>query len=294
MAGRRSASRRPAIRAVARDGATRYPIRMRIIRAILFDLGDTLWHTDLSAPPYRPAAATAQASACLAARGLAVTEPAALVRALFEEGWKAAAAAYAGDLRSPHFPALTVRVALDFGLTLDVAAGAALWESACGGGALPPRSVLPGTREALAALFDTGVALGIVTNRSVGGATLDAELQAYRLRRYFSVVLASCDVGYLKPHPAIFARAAQQLSVAPEQVAMVGDSLRADTGGAQSAGMTAIWLCPPNTNASSVAIAEGTAHQPDFVIQRLSDLQQLPLAFEPKSRRHAGAGSTRL
>ncbi len=48
---------------------------------------------------------------------------------------------------------------------------------------------------------------------SVAFRCLGAGLQELWLDRYFDCVAASCDVGYLKPHPAIFEHVLRQMSI---------------------------------------------------------------------------------
>ena len=67
-----------------------------------------------------------------------------------------------------------------------------------------------------------------------------------------------------KPMPHIFQVALTRLGVAPQEAAMVGDSLVSDVRGAQAAGLRTIWLAPPGAIAS-----EG---QPDLTIRAFGDL----------------------
>lgn len=268
---------------VALAHQSRYPIRMRIIRAILFDLGDTLWRTASTDPPPGPSAVVPQVLDLLSVQGQpGVSDPVAFVRALWQAGWQASAAAYAADLRSPDFAAVTMQVAEDFGLRLERAAASKLWDAANGGAALPPRTLVPGALEVLRALRGQGIALGLVTNRMVGGAVLADELQRYGLLRLFDVRLVSCDIGWLKPQPRVFTTATGALGVRAVETAVVGDSLRADVSGAKAAGMTAIWLRPeqpsPEDRPSPMEYGGG----PDFAIRTLPELLELPLRFEPR------------
>ena len=55
----------------------------------------------------------------------------------------------------------------------------------------------------------------------------------------------SSEVGWRKPHPAIFERALEALDVAPERAIFVGDKLSTDVAGASALGMTtcqALWF----------------------------------------------------
>jgi FMN phosphatase YigB (HAD superfamily) len=56
-----------------------------------------------------------------------------------------------------------------------------------------------------------------------------------------STVVVSSDIGYIKPHPAVFSALLDRLGVAPAEVAHVGDDWDADILGATNAGMQAIY-----------------------------------------------------
>jgi FMN phosphatase YigB (HAD superfamily) len=75
------------------------------------------------------------------------------------------------------------------------------------------------------------------------------------------------EVGYLKPHPAIFEHALGALAVAASETVMVGNSLAEDVGGAQRLGMATAWRrCAPD--------AEGV--MPDFAFDELTELLGMP------------------
>lgn len=50
------------------------------------------------------------------------------------------------------------------------------------------------------------------------------------------------EVGVPKPSPEIFAHAVERLGVAPHEVLHVGDDPRSDVGGARKAGMRTVWV----------------------------------------------------
>lgn len=55
-------------------------------------------------------------------------------------------------------------------------------------------------------------------------------------------VVISEEVGVMKPHPQIFAHAAEQASTKPEEILYVGDSLHSDVEGGQAAGWQVAWF----------------------------------------------------
>ncbi|MFN5324473.1 MAG: YjjG family noncanonical pyrimidine nucleotidase [Bacteroidota bacterium] len=79
-----------------------------------------------------------------------------------------------------------------------------------------------------------------------------------RLDHYFDHVLISEQIGFKKPHQAIFLHAASLCAVPVDQCLMVGDNLDTDIAGALDAGMQACLFDPngihePNARYSKVA-----------------------------------------
>jgi putative hydrolase of the HAD superfamily len=60
--------------------------------------------------------------------------------------------------------------------------------------------------------------------------------------RYLDAIVISEDVGVTKPDPAIFEIALRRLGCAAHEAVMVGDSWQTDVAGARAAGIRAIWL----------------------------------------------------
>jgi putative hydrolase of the HAD superfamily len=101
--------------------------------------------------------------------------------------------------------------------------------------------VFPDVREVLPALCTHGLALGVITNAATPMRLRDRELAAVGLLDYFSPVrLSAVDVGWIKPHPAIFEHALNQLGLKAEEVVFVGDNPEADIAGAKNVGMKAV------------------------------------------------------
>jgi len=79
--------------------------------------------------------------------------------------------------------------------------------------------------------------LGIIANQVPGSK---ARLESYGLRRYFSIVLASAEVGVSKPDPRIFTLALRQAGCSPDQAVMLGDRPDNDIYPAKKLGMRTI------------------------------------------------------
>ena len=105
------------------------------------------------------------------------------------------------------------------------------------------------------------VKLGSLTN----GA---ADLEAIGLAHHFEVSLSAHKIGKAKPDPHVFLLACEALKLQPEQVAYIGDDLRLDVEGAQKAGLTGIWLNRQHQQAP----AELGHIQPDATFTNLHDL----------------------
>lgn len=89
----------------------------------------------------------------------------------------------------------------------------------------------------LTALQDK-VALGTVTNGV-------ADLQAVGIAHLFRTSVAAYEIGCAKPEPAIFLTACESLGVAPEETVYVGDDPLLDVEGAQKAGLRGVLLSRP-------------------------------------------------
>lgn len=100
----------------------------------------------------------------------------------------------------------------------------------------------PGSCETLQALRDAGYHLCLLSNRQEPYVDIAVELG---LADYFDVILAAGEVGYWKPHPAVFhAAMARFPALQPDACVYVGDNYYADGIGAEAAGMTPVIFDP--------------------------------------------------
>lgn len=105
-------------------------------------------------------------------------------------------------------------------------------------------TVLPGVREALAALQARGLKRGICSNKPV---EFTRELLTYLgLGDAFDVVLGPEDVGRHKPAPDMLLRAMQRLGVEPAQTLYIGD-MTVDVETARAAGVR-VWVVPTGSD----------------------------------------------
>jgi phosphoglycolate phosphatase len=122
---------------------------------------------------------------------------------------------------------------------------------------------LPGVAEALSALRDRGLLLGLVTSGDRGRVT--GELQRFGLAGGFAVVVCGQDVQNRKPHPEGLILALGALHVNPGQAAYVGDSPE-DVEMARAAGVFSIGIPGGFPNREALA-----ASKPDLLAGSLSE-----------------------
>lgn len=108
--------------------------------------------------------------------------------------------------------------------------------------------------------------IGLITNAMMPMWMRDVELRHYQLLEYFDVRLTSGDVGYIKPHPAIYHEALKQLDALPQQAIFVGDRPANDIAGANNAGMISVWMNPPHIEENLNGV------RPDYTITNLAEL----------------------
>jgi putative hydrolase of the HAD superfamily len=206
-----------------------------VIRAVLFDWGDTLMQF-----AYAPELVEAGHRAGLAAIGHDhrpdLTEH-------FREEYEPLFWA-AGVIEEIEYPQLVRRLLGDFGIEADdeqldrfLEAEHAAWDAA--------RLLAAHTHPLLDALRERGLKLGLVSNAFDPGPLLHRDLERMGLTERLDFAVFSSEVGLRKPHPAIFERALEALAVAPEDALFVGDRLFEDVRGAAELGMTtvqAVWF----------------------------------------------------
>jgi putative hydrolase of the HAD superfamily len=209
-----------------------------VLRAVLFDWGDTLFH-------------------------FAYDEE------LLEAGWEAGLAALAredlprqdetaarfrerympllfvpGSLEEVEYPGLVRELLESFGVEVDdeeldrfLAAEHAAWE--------PARLVGAHTHALLDSLRERDLATGLVSNAFDPGWLLHEDLARMGIAERLDAAVFSSEVGKRKPHPAIFEAMLERLGVMPEDALFVGDRRLEDVQGAKELGMTtvqALWF----------------------------------------------------
>jgi HAD superfamily hydrolase (TIGR01549 family) len=125
----------------------------------------------------------------------------------------------------------------------------------------------PEMRAALIELQGLGMRLGCVSNAFMGAATLQRIMVEKGLGEHLELIISSCELGYRKPHPAIYQAALDAMGVRPGEVIFVGDRLDADVAGPAALGMrTVLTLQYRQEDHTNAAV------RPDAVIYHLSEL----------------------
>ncbi|HWA44405.1 MAG TPA: HAD family hydrolase [Hypericibacter adhaerens] len=125
--------------------------------------------------------------------------------------------------------------------------------------------LIPGIREALEGLHGRYKTC-IVSDAIVSpGRCLRQLLASYDLARFFDGFAFSDEVGYSKPHRAMFESAARQMGVAIEEIVHIGDRDHNDVKGPQALGMKAILF-------TATRAADKDRTTADAVCERHADL----------------------
>ena len=209
-----------------------------MLEAVLFDWGDTLMQF-----AYSPELLSAGHKAGLAAIGRDGLPEVDALTEHFRERYEPLFWV-PGTIEEIEYPGLVRRLLADFGVELDddelaryLEAEHRAWD--------PARILAAHTHALLESLRDRGLKLGLVSNAFDPGWLLHGDLAQMGIEQRLDFSVFSSEVGKRKPHPAIFERALEALSVEPERSLFVGDRLYEDIRGASEIGMTtvqALWF----------------------------------------------------
>jgi len=197
------------------------------VKAVLFDLGNTLVHQQ----PYEPFQRILQTKGVIKS----IEE----IRKAFEKGSKEFDVEKHKAL-GPHefYTRWNMLILKHLGITRSVRELAEEIERQWFN--FSPIYVYPEIKDTLCKLKRMGLKLGVVT----GGYELDIEqiLPKAGLKEFFDVCVGFDTTGKRKPEPEAFKYALKQLKVKPEETIFVGDHLEQDYLGAQKVGMKAILI----------------------------------------------------
>jgi len=133
----------------------------------------------------------------------------------------------------------------------------------------------PDTTSTLVKLRQAGLRLGIVANTSWPKEFHLRDLARFELLPLLDELAFSSDLGMHKPDPRIFRHVMDRLDLAPDECVFVGDHPREDTEGARAAGMRAILKFHPR------APRPRRGMRPDARIEALNQLPALIETWNP-------------
>jgi putative hydrolase of the HAD superfamily len=127
------------------------------------------------------------------------------------------------------------------------------------------------TIDCLSTLQEQNYKLGLVSNAGDHRDVLQL-VDKFELDPYFEFILTSAGCGYRKPHQRIFQLALEEANAKAEEVAMVGDTLKADILGANQIGIYSIWI---KRRVENPPPEEELPVQPQAIIHSLGELPSL-------------------
>ncbi|HET6614824.1 MAG TPA: HAD family hydrolase [Dehalococcoidia bacterium] len=241
------------------------------IRAIIFDLGHTLWDIGDSRDALERAYVQMHATLCARLDRDDLPEPAALQRAVYDV-LVASSKTYFSE--GPNLDQPPSHVWIDRGCrALGIELDEPLLREITPPIFASERDALTcgeGTLDAVRDLHARGYVLGCVTNTLADTATIRAMLRDDGFEELMTSVVVSADEGWRKPHPSLFEKALRETGVAPDDAVFVGDSPLHDIGGAKAVGMHAVL-----TQQYVARPYEGFDPQPDAIISHLRELHDV-------------------
>ena len=130
---------------------------------------------------------------------------------------------------------------------------------------------LPGAGATLDTLRKRGVELALLSN-CTDGAYVATVVRRLGWEGYFDPFVVSADIGVRKPLPEAFRPVLDRWKMAPEEIAMVGDSLYHDVAGAQRLGLQTIHFTAIENPGDS---AHRSTIHPRWSVSSHAELQRL-------------------
>lgn len=260
--------------------ATRFPAdgvcccAMRIpMSAVVFDLGQTLWHYDDQRPAEDVYEMQARCVEPLLERwGVRLDSPVATVTCEIWERYTEADRAEweRGSHVEPSLPAFIRSTLASHSATITREQSEEWWRAAW----IPVRdfgvALYPDARDVLATLHHRDIAIALNSTRPCTGEMLQRDIDDFALTPYISAAVCSGDTGLRKPHRLTFDLALAKLGVSATEAVMVGNDAEADMHGAKAIGMTTVWKLNGRRDLPPCRDA-------DYTIDTLAELLNLPL-----------------
>ncbi len=125
-------------------------------------------------------------------------------------------------------------------------------------------ALFPGALDLLRELKAADMKLGLVTNGL--SETHREKIALLQIAEYFDAIFLADEVGMVKPDPLLFAHACTKLRTAPSESAMVGDRYERDIVGAIDAGLFTVWV-----NVRNERVPAG-ARPPDVIVSSIAEV----------------------
>ena len=119
-----------------------------------------------------------------------------------------------------------------------------------------------------------GLRMGVISN-IISRSVVPHFLAEYGIDGYMDCVITSCGTGIRKPDPGIFRVAEDNMGMAPEELAYVGDTISRDVRGTRAAG----WKCMIQIRNPAIAHRdkglENSPWKPDYLIDDLAEIPDI-------------------
>lgn len=120
-----------------------------------------------------------------------------------------------------------------------------------------------GTRELIRALHEAGVPLGLAT--SSHPPVMNAILDNFEIRKYFTSVISGGELPESKPNPAIYLISAERLGAKPENCCVLEDTTNGILA-AKRAGMYCLAFHNPHSGEQDLSLA-------DRVVEKIAEIE---------------------
>lgn len=134
----------------------------------------------------------------------------------------------------------------------------------------------PDAIETLHWIKEHGYHVGLISNASDSDDVYTL-LHQTGIIDFFEIILVSAEFGCRKPHQTIFQHALDFFSIHPQNCVMVGDKLAMDISGAKSLGMKAVWKSNRSQSEERLLLEE---FKPDLEISNLTELKSFLVSFQ--------------
>lgn len=243
------------------------------IRAVVFDLGNTLWFEahrpdedeiwDLEAAGIRP---------LLDEWRIDLPIP---LDDMVRDIWNAYMLAWAhegerGTHRDPSLPVLIQAGLAEHGVSITDEQAERWWRASWIHVRHFGVQLYPDALDVVRAVKDMGLLAALNTNRPCTYDMLEPDLPYFGLDGLFDAIVCSGDTGYVKPHPSTFELVLEKLNVRPNEAVMVGDSCERDCAPARALGMRTVLKLNGHYDGPACDAA-------DFTIHDLAELLTLPV-----------------